>query len=147
MADPVADPASALPDLRGRAVVLFDGVCNFCSGSVRFVAPRDPAGRFAFAALQSPVGRALQERFGLPADALDTIVLVENERVWVKSAAIARILRGLSGLWPVLGVLLGLVPRPLRDFGYDQFAARRYAWFGRSEACLVPTPELRERLL
>jgi predicted DCC family thiol-disulfide oxidoreductase YuxK len=130
----------------GSAVVLFDGVCNFCHGAVRFLVPRDPRGRLRFAALQSPAGQALQRRFGLDATDLDGVVLIEGDRCHVKSAAALRVLRYLSGAWPLLALGL-LVPRPLRDWAYDQFARRRYAWFGRREQCPVPTPDLRDRFL
>jgi len=131
---------------REPAVVLIDGVCNFCSDAVRFLIPRDPQGKLRFAALQSPAGQAIQRRFGLdPAD-LDTMVLVEGDRCHVKSSAALRVLRHLSGAWPLLSLAL-LVPRPIRDLAYDWFARHRYAWFGRREECLVPTPELRERFL
>jgi predicted DCC family thiol-disulfide oxidoreductase YuxK len=128
------------------SIVLFDGVCNFCSNAVRFLIPRDRTGRLRFAALQSETGAGIQRRFDLdPAD-LDTMVLVEDGRVYLKSGAALRVLRQLSGAWPLLSLLL-VVPRPIRDWAYDRFAERRYRWFGRSDACLVPTPELRERFL
>lgn len=127
-------------------VVLFDGVCNFCSGVVRFLVPRDRRGRLRFAALQSEAGQSYQRRFGLAPDALDTIVVVEGDRVWVKSDAALRVARELGGAWPLLGALR-IVPRALRDWAYARFAERRYRWFGRSDECLVPAPELRERFL
>ncbi|HKJ25778.1 MAG TPA: thiol-disulfide oxidoreductase DCC family protein [Myxococcota bacterium] len=128
------------------SILLFDGVCNFCNGAVRFLVPRDRAGRLRFASLQSETGAALQRRFGLDPDDLGTVVLVEGDRCHVKSDALLRVVRHLSGAWPLFA-LLRIVPRPLRDWVYDRFAARRYRWFGRSDACLVPTPELRERFL
>lgn len=127
-------------------VVLFDGVCNFCSDAVRFLIPRDPAGRLRFAALQSETGREARARFGLDPDDLETMVVVEGERVFVKSAAALRVMRHMAAPWPLLS-LLWWVPRPLRDWAYDRFAANRYRWFGQSEQCLVPTPEIRERFL
>lgn len=128
------------------ALLLFDGVCNFCSDAVRFLVPRDPDGRLRFAALQSDAGRAVQERFGLDPEALDTVVLVDGDRVYLKSDAALQVARRLSGAWPLLSVLR-VVPRPVRDWCYDRFAERRYRWFGRRDECLVPTPELRERFL
>ncbi len=130
----------------GRAVILIDGECNVCESTVRFVVPRDPQGRFAFAAIQSETGQALLAEAGLPGDAIDTAVLFEGGRVFTRSTAVLRILRRLDGAWPLLRVLL-LVPRPLRDAAYDAFAARRYAWFGRKDACLVPTPDIAARFL
>ena len=127
-------------------IVLFDGVCNFCNDTVRFLIPRDRTGRLRFAALQSETGREIRRRFGLDPDALETMVVVEGDRCFVKSAAALRIVRRLRGAWPLLAALW-IVPRPLRDWAYDRFAERRYRWFGRRDDCLVPTPELRERFL
>ncbi|MBW2312997.1 MAG: DUF393 domain-containing protein [Deltaproteobacteria bacterium] len=128
------------------SILLFDGVCNFCSDAVRFLVPRDPKGRLRFAALQSDTGAEIQRRFGLdPAD-LDSVVLVEGGRCHTKSGAALRVAGKLSGAWPLFAVLL-VIPWPLRDWAYDRFAERRYRWFGRSDACLVPSPQLRERFL
>jgi len=128
------------------SIVLFDGVCNFCSDAVRFLIPRDPAGRLRFAALQSETGAEIERRFGLDPTDLDTMILVEGGRAHRKSGAALRVLRHLSGAWPLLSVLL-LVPAPIRDWAYDRFAERRYRWFGRRDACVVPTPELQDRFL
>ena len=130
----------------GRAIILIDAMFNVCESTVRFVVPRDPEGRFAFASLQSETGRALLEKAELPPDRIDTVVLFENGRTYLRSTAILRILRRLTGAWPLLRVLL-LVPRPLRDAAYDAFAARRYRWFGKKETCLVPTPDIAARVL
>lgn len=129
-----------------RPTILFDGICNLCDGSVRFVLARDPGERFAFAPLQSSKGRELLLQVGLPADMPESIVLVEGERSFVKSDAVLRILAGLSGLWPML-VVFRLVPRRLRDTIYDWIAANRYRWFGQRTECSVPTPEQRRRFL
>jgi len=129
-----------------RAVLLIDGVCNVCEAWVRFIVPRDPRGRFAFAALQSPVGSKLLAEAGLPADYLDGVVLLEGGRAYTRSTALLRVFRRLSGLWPLFYALV-VIPRPLRDWAYEAFIARRYAWFGRKDACLVPSGELAERFL
>ena len=133
-------------DGEAQSILLIDGECNVCTWTVRFVVPRDPEGRFAFAALQSPSGHRLLEQAGLPPDRLDTVVLLEDGAVHRRSAAVLRVVRRLSGAWPLLCVLW-LIPRPLRDRLYDAFAARRYRWFGRRDECLVPTPDLAPRFL
>ena len=129
-----------------RPTILFDGVCNLCNRSVRFVLARDPGERFAFAPLQSAKGRELLTRVGLPADAHPSIVLIEGERSFEKSDAVLRIVTGLSGLWPIFA-LLRVIPRKLRDAVYDWVAANRYRWFGQRAECAVPTPEQRRRFL
>ncbi len=141
----VAAPATS--EERGEgAIVLFDGVCNFCEGSVRFVLERDAGARFRFAALQSDAGRALLQRVGLAADHLEGLVVVEGDRVYTKSGAALRVARGLPGLWPLLWVFY-VVPAVLRDAVYNAFAARRYRWFGRRDSCFVPSAEVRARFL
>jgi len=127
-------------------LILFDGVCNFCSGVVRFVIARDPNGRFRFAPLQSDAAAARLQKFAGVSSNLDSIVLIEGDRLFTRSAAALRIARRLRSPWP-LAYLLMAVPRPLRDWVYDFVARRRYRWFGRSDTCLVPTPELRDRFL
>ena len=139
-------PASPAAGEDGRAVVLFDGVCNLCNGSVQFIIRRDPAGRFRFASLQSEAGQALLRRHGLDPDDLSSVILVEDGRAYARSDAALRVARGLSGAWRAAGALR-VVPRPLRDLVYGWVARNRYRWFGRREACMVPTPELRGRFL
>jgi predicted DCC family thiol-disulfide oxidoreductase YuxK len=128
------------------SVLLFDGVCNFCNGAVNFIIDRDPEGRFQFASLQSPEGRALAAPHGIDGSAPSTMVLIEGGKAYTKSAAALRIARQLRAPWPLAFVAV-IVPKPLRDAAYRYFAANRYRWFGRSESCRVPTPELRSRFL
>jgi predicted DCC family thiol-disulfide oxidoreductase YuxK len=127
-------------------VVLFDGVCNFCNGIVRFIIERDPHGRFQFAPLQSKSAASLlsqhPDRQVLP----DSVVLVDDDGLYVKSAAALRIARGLRFPWPVFWIFM-LVPRPIRDWVYDFIARHRYGWFGKRDACMVPTQEVRDRFL
>ena len=130
----------------GHAIVLFDGVCNVCSSSVNFVIKRDAKRYFLFAPLQSPAGRAWQERLGLDAESLDTTVLIEDGRAYLRSAAALRIARKLGGLYPLFYAFI-VIPPFLRDFAYDWFARRRYRWFGRRDACMTPTQDVRDRFL
>jgi predicted DCC family thiol-disulfide oxidoreductase YuxK len=128
------------------SVVLFDGVCGLCNRSVDFIIRHDPERRFLFAPLQSEKGRALLVDCGLPEGSLGTIVLVEAARCHVRSTAALRIVRRLEWPWPMLA-WLAIVPRPLRDAAYDWLANRRYRWFGETDTCRAPTPEVRERFL
>ncbi len=129
-----------------HALVLFDGVCNFCNGSVNWIIRRDGRGYFRFAALQSEAGAELQRQYGLDLNALDTMIVIERGRVYTKSTAGLRIVRRLQSPWRGLYALIA-VPRPVRDFLYDWFARRRYRWFGKRDECMVPSPEVRERFL
>jgi len=128
------------------AIVLFDGVCNLCSGSVQFIIRRDPKARFRFAAMQSEIGRALMVQCRMPLEPIESFVLIEGAECLIKSDAAIHIARRLSGLWPLLSAL-AVIPRPLRDLGYDVIARHRYAWFGKKSACMVPSAKDRERFL
>ena len=128
------------------ATILFDGVCNLCNGFVQFVIARDPQARFRFAALTSAAAQSLLRESAVAAPIPDSIVLVEDGRVYFRSDAALRIARGLTFPWPLLGVFT-IVPRVIRDWVYDFIAARRYQWFGRRDVCMVPTAELKDRFL
>jgi predicted DCC family thiol-disulfide oxidoreductase YuxK len=129
-----------------HAVVLFDGVCNLCNGFVQFVIPRDPAGYFRFAALNSEAAARVLSTARHDGPIVDSMVLVEDGAAYVRSAAALRIARRLGFPW-VLAYGLMIVPRPLRDAIYDLVARRRYGWFGRRETCMVPGPGVRDRFL
>ena len=128
-------------------IVVFDGLCPLCSANARFILKRDRSRRFRLAAMQGEAGQALFRRFGIdPADP-ETLILVENGRALRDSAAILAIWSGLGGGWRVAAALGRLVPRALRDGLYRLVARNRYRWFGRREACWLPSPADRERLL
>jgi predicted DCC family thiol-disulfide oxidoreductase YuxK len=128
------------------ATILFDGVCNLCNGFVQFVVKRDPQARFRFAALTSDAAQSLLRQSGVTLPLPDSMVLVEDDSVYLRSDAPLRIARGLVFPWPLLYGLV-VVPRFIRDRIYDFIAARRYRWFGRRDVCMIPTPELRRRFL
>ncbi|MCT9098410.1 thiol-disulfide oxidoreductase DCC family protein [Haloarchaeobius sp. HME9146] len=134
-----------LEDIDGP-VLLFDGVCNLCNGVVQFIIPRDPDGTVQFAPLQSDAGARLQERAGLPPDQLETVVLVEGDEYYTKSAAVIRVAEHLGGVYRVAAVGK-LVPRFVRDRLYDFVADHRYGWFGKKDQCMVPSADVKERFL
>jgi predicted DCC family thiol-disulfide oxidoreductase YuxK len=129
-----------------RPILLFDGVCNLCNGAVKFIIAQDPKGKYAFASLQSAVGEALLRRHNLPTQHIDTVVLVEEGKVYTRSSAGLRVAKGLGGVWTLLYVFM-VVPKPIRDAVYDFIARNRYRWFGRQESCMLPSPEIAERFL
>jgi predicted DCC family thiol-disulfide oxidoreductase YuxK len=136
----------------GGAVILFDGVCNLCNASVLFVIDRDPRGHFAFAPLQSPEAarmlhaRGYAGRYAAGPPELASVLLVQGDRVFERSTAALHVARRLGGAWPLMSAFLA-VPRPIRDAVYDWIARNRYRWFGRQDACRIPTPELRSRFV
>lgn len=138
-----------MPMEPGSPTLLFDGVCHLCHGAVQWVIRHDPRAVFRFAALQSAAGQALLAGHALALSArptIDSVVLVDGDRLWVRSDAALEVLRRLGGIWGVLRILR-LVPRPIRDAIYDWVARHRYRWFGRRDECWLPTPELRRRFL
>lgn len=128
-----------------RRIILFDGVCNFCDSSVQFIIKRDPNGAYQFAPLQGETGRKLLKEFDLKEN-LDSIVYIEDDRFYKKSAAALRICRNLSGAWRLFAIFK-IIPTPIRDIFYDIFAQNRYKWFGKKDSCMIPSPEIRSRFL
>jgi len=127
-------------------LVLFDGVCNLCTHSVRFILEHEKGPLFRFATVQSPAGSRLMRELGLNPDDAETFVLIADGRAYLRSDAAIRIARDLRGAWRWLGVVK-IVPRPLRDWIYDLVARNRYRWFGRTDECMVPTAEIRARFI
>jgi predicted DCC family thiol-disulfide oxidoreductase YuxK len=134
------------PDAPAGGVVLFDGTCAFCEGSVKFIARRDPGKYFRFGASQTPQAQALLARHGFTRDAARSIVLIEDGHVYLRSTASLRIARRLTAPWSWAAALLA-IPRPLRDAAYRVVAAIRHRLAGPSTACEIPPPEIRDRLL
>ena len=127
-------------------ILLFDGHCNFCNAWVKLIVRRDTARKILFAPLQSSVGQKMLEEHKIDINYTDSLVFFEEEKFSVSSTAALRIYSYLDG-WERYLQLLSAVPRPLRDALYHFIAKYRYKWFGRSEQCMVPTPELSERFL
>lgn len=119
-----------------------------CNRSVRFILERDPGGYFQFAALQSEAGRRLLAEQGAEAlgERLESVLLIENGRLYSHSTAALRIVRRLKGAWRLLYGFV-LIPPFLRNAVYRWVARNRYRWFGKQEACALPRPEWRGRFL
>ena len=127
-------------------IVIFDGYCNFCSRSVRFIIRKDKKRYFTFAASQTPEGQNIIGLYRLGELAEHSIVLIEHGNVYRKSTAALRIARQLASGWRGFYVCM-IIPRRLRDFVYDLIARSRYRLFGMSDRCFVPDPSIRERFL
>ena len=124
-----------------HATVLFDGYCNLCNASVNFVIERDKEGYFKFGPLQSEAANALGERVtGDP----DSIVLIEDGKRYEQSSAALRIARKLDGAWPLVFAFI-VVPPFIRNGVYRYIARNRYQWFGKTDACRIPSPEYEAR--
>lgn len=129
-----------------KFVLLFDGICNFCNGTVNFIIKRDHKDKFCFASLQSNVGQELLKTFNLPTNDFDTFVLVEGKKYYIKSTAALKVLKKLGGVWSFLYILI-IIPRPLRDIVYNLIAKNRYKWFGKKEQCILPAPDIKKKFL
>jgi predicted DCC family thiol-disulfide oxidoreductase YuxK len=127
-------------------VLLFDGYCGLCNWWVDFVLRKDRDSRYRFAALQSAAGEQLLAQANLPAGFIDSFVLIESGRSYLRSAGILRVVKTLGLPYSLLyaGIVL---PRGVRDWVYDFVAARRFRWFGKRDSCRLPTPEERARFL
>jgi predicted DCC family thiol-disulfide oxidoreductase YuxK len=127
-------------------VLLFDGVCNLCNASVQWVLLRDKQAVFRFAPLQSDIGRQLLTRHGLDPDDLNSVVLTDGDRIWLKSDVPLEIFRRLGGWWALLTVLW-LIPSGFRNYIYEFVARNRYRWWGRREQCMMPRREWKDRFI
>jgi predicted DCC family thiol-disulfide oxidoreductase YuxK len=127
-------------------IVFFDGVCNLCQASVRFILEHDRDAVFRFAALDSDTGRNLNAVGLLEDRTVDSVILVEGGAAYVRSEAVIRIAARLGPPWRgVAG--LRILPLPLRDGAYDLLARNRYRWFGRKDICPAPYGDFRDRFL
>jgi len=134
-------------NIKQQKIILFDGVCNLCNGSVIFILQREKEPVFRFASIQSEAGKELLEWCGLPKDYSQAIVLIDNETVYHGSTAALKIGQQLRFPWSFLASMEFVVPRFLRDWVYTQIAKQRYQWFGKRDVCMVPTKELQSRFL
>ncbi len=129
-----------------RLTVYFDGVCNLCNGTVLFIIKHDKQNRFRFASLQGITGQAFLKKQNLPADTFNSFILAERNNIYTRSTAALRVCKYLGGGWPLLYGFI-IVPRFIRDAVYNLIARNRYKWFGKKEACWIPTPALKEKFL
>ena len=131
---------------QNQRIILFDGVCNLCSGFMHFVYKFDKRALFKFAWVQDKKGQEILQWLDLPTDDYKTIILVENGEAYYKSLAFLQIVRHLSFPWPILNIGR-IIPVRIRDWIYDYIANNRYRLFGKREKCLVPIGELLRRFL
>lgn len=127
-------------------LLLFDGVCHLCDASVRFIMRHDPAGRVKFTPIQSSLGRELYRRQGLDPESPSVFLFVTPRGAFKASDAALEVARTLGGWWK-LALIFKPVPRALRDAAYHFIARNRYRWFGKDETCMMPTPELKARVV
>ena len=127
-------------------IVFFDGVCNLCNASVAFIIKRDKKKMLRFASLQSDFARVQLPHELTTQNAISSIILLVEGKVYKKSTAALRITKYLRGLWPVAYIFV-IVPRFIRDGVYNFIAKNRYKWFGKRQECLIPSPDLADRFI
>jgi predicted DCC family thiol-disulfide oxidoreductase YuxK len=134
-------------EIKQQKIILFDGICNLCNGSVLFVLEREKSPIFQFASIQSETGKELLKRCGLPPDYNRAVVLIDNEKFYLGSTAALKIGQGLRFPWSMLSSTGFLVPKFIRDWIYSLIAKNRYEWFGKRDTCMMPDQNLKARFL
>ncbi|HEY1039671.1 MAG TPA: DCC1-like thiol-disulfide oxidoreductase family protein [Bacteroidia bacterium] len=129
-----------------NGIVLFDGVCNFCDASIQFIINREKHPALHFASLQSETGKHLMQKYGIDASTTDSVVFIVKNKAHTKSSAALHLCKRLKGLYPLLFAFI-IVPPFIRNAVYDWVARNRYKWYGKKDACMIPTPEVRARFV
>lgn len=129
-----------------QSIILFDGVCNLCNSSVQFVLRHDKKKRFLFSSLQSDAALKLLLQLNVKNSKLDSIVLIEGNKIYDKSTAALRIAKELNPLWNIFFIFI-IIPKPIRDYVYDFIAKNRYNWFGKKNSCLFSIHSHEDRFL
>ncbi|WP_299335124.1 thiol-disulfide oxidoreductase DCC family protein [uncultured Psychroserpens sp.] len=132
---------------KDKQLILFDGVCNLCNSSVLYVIKHDKDDRFRFAPLQSDIGQQIISKYNLDTSKTDSILLYSNNNgLVIKSTAALKIARHLGFPQNLMSIFF-IVPPFIRNWVYDYIAKNRYEWYGKKEACMIPTPELKAKFL
>ncbi len=132
--------------LQHKTILLFDGYCNFCSNTVQFILKHEKNNALFFASLQSETGVGLLNHYHIDPAKTDSLVLVENDKAYVKSSAALKVSTYLKGLYPSLFGFM-IIPAFIRNWVYDFIARNRYKWFGKSDSCMLPDPSVKQRFL
>ena len=137
---------SSTPQDTKQSIIFFDGVCNLCEGFIQWIIRRDSDGYFQFSSLQSDFAHAFFEAKKEDLGDLNTVLLYHEGEFYKESDVSFEVIRRLGFPW-VLLYPFRLLPRMIRDSIYRWVAKNRYRWFGKKEACMIPTPELQSRFL
>lgn len=124
-------------NINNKSIILFDGVCNLCNSSVNFIIKHDKKERYLFASLQSDAAKDILLQQDSKKINLDSIILIENNKIYKKSTAVLHIAAYLNKGYPLLYMLI-IIPQFIRDFVYNYIAKNRYKWFGKTDSCMVP---------
>ena len=129
-----------------QPIIVFDGDCALCSGTVQFILRHDRGGKYRFLPAQSGVGAAIYSHYGLSPTVFETIILIKDGVALFKAEGSLQMISGLGFPWALVNVFR-VLPRRWRDWGYDMIATNRFRWFGRRATCFVPSPSYAGRFL
>jgi len=129
-----------------NSTILFDGICNLCNGAVKFIIKHDKKEKFRFGSLQSDSAKKLLEPYHLPTEELNSFVLIEDGKIYLRSRAVLRIASQLDGAWKLTSAFY-IFPSFISDAVYNFVAKTRYKVFGKREKCMAPTTELKNRFI
>jgi len=133
-------------ELKHKTILLFDGYCNLCNSSVQFVFKHEKKEELYFTSLQSDTGIEILKHYDIDVNKVDSLVLIEHNKAYIKSSAALRATKYLKGLYPLLFSFI-IVPVFIRNFVYDFIARNRYKWYGKSNTCMIPDKQVSHRFL
>ncbi len=133
-------------ELKHKTILLFDGYCNLCNSSVQFVLKHEKKEELYFTSLQSEAGIEILKHYSIDVNKVDSLVLIEYNKAYIKSSAALRATKYLKGLYPLLFSFI-IVPAFIRNFVYDFIARNRYKWYGKSDTCMIPDKQVSHRFL
>ncbi len=132
--------------LKNKTILLFDGYCNLCHSSVQFVLKHEKKQELYFTSLQSKIGLEILKYYNIDTNSIDSLVLIEKNKAYIKSTAALKLAKHLKGLYK-LGYIFIIVPAFIRNWVYDYIAKNRYKWYGKKNSCIVPDENLAKRFL
>jgi predicted DCC family thiol-disulfide oxidoreductase YuxK len=134
------------PLFQNKTILLFDGYCNLCQSSVQFILKHEKNSEIYFTSLQSNSGIEILNYFKIDSNKINSLVLIEKNKMYIKSTAALRLTKYLKGLYPIAFAFM-IIPAVIRNFVYDYIAQKRYKWYGKMGHCPIPNGELAKRYL
>ena len=132
---------------KDKKIILFDGVCNLCDSAVQMISKHDKKDVFRFVALQSDLGQKIIKHLGIDTQKIDSIILYQpGFAYYYKSEAALEIAKNLGGIFYIASQF-SVLPTSFTNRIYDYIAKNRYKWYGKKEACLIPTKEIQAKFL
>ena len=133
-------------NFKNKTILLFDGYCNLCQSSVQFILKHEKNPEIYFTSLQSNSGIEILNYYKIDSNKINSLVLIEKNKMYIKSTAALRLTKYLKGLYPIAFAFM-IIPAVIRNFVYDYIAQNRYKWYGKLDSCIIPDGELEKRFL